>query len=124
MKRAICAALFLLLLNSCARASGGKLVLPSALTAIEAQAFYGDSSVETVVLPDGLESIGSLAFAYSGVKSINLPDTIVFIANNAFMGCTLEQVDAKGEYALNWCREHGIGTAAPSDPDEGEPFRP
>lgn len=124
MKRAICVALLLALLNGCARASGGILVLPSALTAIEAQAFYGDSSVEAVVLPDGLESIGSQAFAYSGVKTINLPETVVFIANDAFMGCTLEHVDAKGEYAVNWCKAHGIGKPASSDPDEGEPFRP
>ena len=100
------------------------MVLPSSLTQIEEQTFFGDSSLEKVVLPDGLLSIGSQAFAYSGVKTINLPETIAFIADDAFLGCDLEQVDAKGEYALNWCKANGIHTTSSSGSDEGEPFRP
>ena len=44
------------------------LTLPADLTAVDDQAFYGDQSLGTVVLPEHLETIGSKAFAGSGVK--------------------------------------------------------
>lgn len=112
------------LLGDCASASGGIFNVPLAMTVIGEQAFYGDLAMEKVALPEGLSTIDRQAFAYSSVKTINLPASLSYIADDAFEGCAIEKVEAKGAYALNWCRVHGIRTTADADPDEGEPFIP
>ena len=122
MKKVICALLCLLTLGATAFAAESVFVLPSTLLRIGGQAFYGDSAMERVVLPDGLEHIGSQAFAFSAVKRVNLPETLTYIADDAFEGCSLEKVDAKGDYAIHWCQTHGIPLT--TDPDEGDPIRP
>ena len=116
--------LCLSILGNCASASQGIFNLPPSLTTIEEQAFYGDLDVEKVVLPEGISSIGRQAFAYSSVKIINLPASLSFIADDAFKGCTLEKVEAKGSYAIDWCKAHGIRTTEDTDHDEGESFIP
>ena len=86
------------------------LVLPSALKTVEAEAFRNDSSVQAVVLPDGVTTIGAYAFAGSGVKRIYLPASIRSIADNAFSNCSSDLVASviAGSYAYNWCVNHGI----------------
>ena len=75
---------------------------------IAARAYYGDTSLSTVVLEDGVTSIGAKAFAESSVTDIYLPDTLTYIADNAFSGTSLEYVHAeKGTYAYEWMRDHG-----------------
>ena len=66
--------------------SGSVLTLPAALEVIEEEAFYGDESLEEVVLPYGATTIGPRAFADSGVKNIYIPDTVTEIAEDAFEG--------------------------------------
>ena len=51
------------------------------LEVIEVEAFYGDDSLDEVVLPEGTVSIGSRAFANSSLRRINLPDSLTIIAN-------------------------------------------
>lgn len=63
------------------------LVLPESTKAIETEAFYGDTSIREVVLPEGVETIGERAFANSGVTKVNLPETLTYIAPDAFAGC-------------------------------------
>ena len=41
-------------------------------------------SGRTLVLPDGLETIGELAFAYTGLTGVEFPNTLKTIGNNAF----------------------------------------
>ena len=53
---------------------------------MEDEAFYGDKSLTAVVLPDGLEKIGSKAFAGTGLTAVNLPSSLVTIADDAFDG--------------------------------------
>ncbi len=60
------------------------LVLPSALQAIQDEAFCGDSGLESVVIPDGTVSIGSRAFADSSLTDIYLPVSLTDIAADAF----------------------------------------
>ena len=75
---------------------------------IAARAYYGDTSLSTVVLEDGVTSIGAKAFAESTVSDIYLPDSLTYIADNAFSGTALEYVHAdKGTYAYEWMRDHG-----------------
>lgn len=65
-------------------AYGEALVLPEALTVIEEAAFAGDTSLSSVVLPQGIEEIGPRAFAASSVTEISIPAGIRRIAEDAF----------------------------------------
>ena len=80
---ALCAAMMFSL--SC-EVFADTLTLPTALEAIEEEAFYGDESLDEVVVPYGTTSIGPRAFAYSGVRRITIPDTVTEIAEDAFEG--------------------------------------
>lgn len=119
MKRVILLIFVLYISTTCAFAAEGTLTLPSALNCIGEQAFYNDTAINHVILPNGIVSIGEQAFAYSGVKRINLPESLTFIAADAFEGCMLEKVEAHGDYALKWCKDHGI-TVQQTDPYAGE----
>ena len=83
--------------------------LPAGLTVIQAQAFENNTSMEDVTLPDGLKRIESRAFAGSSVGMIYMPESIEFIAPDAFDGC--ENVvgwGVSGTYAEGWCGEHNV----------------
>ena len=97
---ALCVCLSVLLPVS---ASADTLSLPSGLKTIEAEAFYGDNSLNMVVLPDGITTIGSKAFKNSSVKNVNLPDSLTSIANDAFDGPEKVSITANaGTYAYDW----------------------
>ena len=84
------------------------LTLPADLTAVEDQAFFGDESLETVVLPERLETIGSKAFAGSGVTAVNLPDSMTFIADDVFDDTSIAALTVnEGTYAYTWAVNHG-----------------
>ncbi len=61
---------------------GGKKV-----TGILSYAFDGLSKLTSVVIPEGVESIGEGAFRNSGVTKITLPSTLTDIEENAFYYC-------------------------------------
>ena len=84
-------------------AQAADLRLPTDLKRIEERAFYGDTSLNAVIVPDGTEVIGSEAFAHSGVKTVTLPGSLYSIADNAFDGCDNLAVNAQeGTYAYAW----------------------
>lgn len=85
------------------------LRLPSALTAIEDQAFYRSDSIERVVLPENMHSIGAQAFAESSLREINLPASLESIASDAFDGCEnlIATVEADS-YAHDWCLKNDV----------------
>ncbi|MCR5843962.1 MAG: leucine-rich repeat domain-containing protein [Oscillospiraceae bacterium] len=84
-------------------------ILPTNLLTIDANAFYGDSSLEEIVVPEGMETIGEKAFAYSGLKHIYLPETVSSIAKNAFLGCDgLTIYCPANSYARSFADEHSI----------------
>lgn len=90
VRRVLAIFLVLMLLSAdiCAIAeSVATLTLPSELQIIEEDAFYGDTSIDKVVVPDGTKEIRSRAFANSSLTEIELPDTLTFIADDAFSGC-------------------------------------
>ena len=50
-------------------------------------AFYGAQGLETAELADGVTEIGEYAFASSGIRSIDLPESLYSIGNDAFRYC-------------------------------------
>ena len=110
MKRSIALALMLMLLVSMAAgAQAATLKLPAGISEIEEQAFYGSAALDRVVVPDGVKSIGSQAFAGSSLTSINLPRSITSIADDAFANSPDVKATVKaGSYAMTYCAENGI----------------
>ncbi len=62
--------------------------LPSNVTSIAAEAFRGSRRLCEVTLPDALETIGSYAFAGSGLTSITIPDNVTEMGDRGLQSCT------------------------------------
>ena len=81
------------------------------MTSIGDYAFYGCSSLTSVVIPNGVTFIGRFAFAYCfRLTSINIPQGVTTIDDYAFQGCsglssvTIPQsVTTIGNYAFHGC---------------------
>ncbi len=84
MKRIISFLIFFILALCVVYAAADTLQLPEGLKRIEEEAFYGDTSLDEVVLREGVEFIGSKAFAESTLKRIYLPLSLKEIAEDAF----------------------------------------
>lgn len=63
--------------------------LLSNITALTAEFFYGCTLLDTIILNDGLLTIGISAFRQTGIVSITIPNTVTSIGSNAFQGCNL-----------------------------------
>ena len=110
MKRcfALLLALCLLLSISSPALADNVLQLPSSLKSIDEDAFRGDTSLDEVILPDGIESLGAGAFAESSLTKIKLPDSLTEIADDALPSPGLVTVTAnEGTDAYNWALEKG-----------------
>lgn len=73
------------------------IALPDALSSISSDAFNGCKSLSEVVFPTHLVEIGEKAFYDSGIKRLELPDSITMLGNEAFGKCPLEEVKLKYE---------------------------
>jgi len=90
-------------------AADQQLILPADTTTIQAQAFYNTTRLSQVVLPEGLQTIESKAFAYSSVTAVNLPASLTFIASDAFEGCQgLVATVYEGTLGESYVISHGI----------------
>jgi hypothetical protein len=64
------------------------ITLPQNITSIDYRAFYGCSNLKEVkFMPSTCTSIGSEAFAYSGLTSIEIGEGVKTIGNYAFSNC-------------------------------------
>ena len=68
--------------------------IPSTVTRIDDDAFYGCEALTSVVIPEGVTEIGSYAF-YNCEKlaSADLPDSVTTIELYAFAGCAFSSVN-------------------------------
>ena len=63
------------------------ITLSKNLKAIPERAFGNASALESITLPDSLESIGSFAFSHTALKEINIPKNVTVIDAGAFSDC-------------------------------------
>ncbi|MBO4693920.1 MAG: leucine-rich repeat protein [Clostridia bacterium] len=97
--------------------ASGAIVVPDKLGGYDVVsvegAFYDNTKITSVVLPDTVNTITSNSFAYcSKLKSIDLPQSLSFIGEAAFCGCVAleevvlpEGVTQVGPYAFSWCEK-------------------
>ena len=98
----------LMLGSSIAASANETLTLPAALQVVDVEAFYGSSSIQQVILPEGITEIRARAFANSTLSEINLPDSLTFIDPSAFDGPDKVTVTAnEGTYAYDWAVAYG-----------------
>ena len=88
-------------------AETAQVKLPANLTAVEAEVLT-NTAAEVVVIPEGCESIGSLAFSASKVGRVEIPASVTSIADDAFAGCTVTISAPEDSFAMNWAKEHGV----------------
>lgn len=62
--------------------------LPEGVTSIASEAFRTSRRLHEITLPDALESIGSYAFAGSGLTSITIPDGVTEIGDRGLQACS------------------------------------
>ena len=64
------------------------VIIEDGITAIGDYAFYCFRSLESVSIPDSVETINYYAFANSGIKEINLPASVQSVGSSVFSGCS------------------------------------
>ena len=88
--------------ENCASLASVAFAEDSQLAAIDGAAFRGCSSLTTIALPEGLASIGSSAFAESGLVRVRVPWSVATLGKRAFSGCPrLEEAVIGGAMALS-----------------------
>ncbi|KAH0791169.1 leucine-rich repeat protein [Histomonas meleagridis] len=63
--------------------------------------FFEATSLQTIELPDYIETIGNFAFRYSSIKSINLK-SVTSIGNNCFGESSIESIVLPETLGSNW----------------------
>ena len=89
-----------------------KFECPQNVKSIGRMAFYDCENLSEVKLNDKLESIGDYAFSYSGVKSVDIKDSITSLGAGAFDSCKQLQSVKIGKgiknikyYTFAWCEK-------------------
>lgn len=89
--------------------------LPASTFYVDDEAFVGNSTIQAVVAPDGLQVIGTRAFAdCANLKCITLPDSVSYIAEDTFENTPDVVIFASvGSYAWQWAEKQGIPHGTP-----------
>ena len=64
-----------------------KVTLPSTLTSIGVSAFHGQLDLTEIILPDGLQALGSSCFSETGLRRIDLPASLASLGDKCFRCC-------------------------------------
>ncbi len=82
-----------------------KLTVGKGITVIDDCLLFGCDNIETVILPETLTKLDGGAFKYSGIKYIDIPDSVTFLGCEAMTACDrLETVDVgKGVSFIDGC---------------------
>ena len=93
--------------------SGSALILPHGTQSIGDEAFM-KTTATFVIIREGCKSIGSKAFANcANLRRISIPDSVTYIADDAFSGCPLLRIATYQPYATRWAEAHGIPCYTP-----------
>ena len=86
---------------------GTKLTLPSGLSQVEDEAFYGDEEIQFVVFGEGTEMLGEYVLEECGaLRIVILPESLTSIGNNSFSGAVI--LCPEGSFADQYVQENGI----------------
>lgn len=97
-----------------------KLTVGKGITVIDFIMLYGNDNIETVILPDTLTKLDGGAFKYSGIKYIDIPDSVTYLGSEAMTGCSrLKTVNiGKGvSYIHEWAIAGNALKAVNVDPE-------
>lgn len=85
-------------------------MIENGLTEISAQAFYGDTALDSISIPESVTTIGARAFGgCTGLSQLTIPDSVTEIADNAFEGAAnLVIYCTQDSYALQYARANAI----------------
>ena len=76
-------------LIQCPGGLSGTYAIPDSVTSIGDYAFYGCSSLTSIIIPDSVTSIGNRAFMdCTSLTSVTIPDGVTSIGGRAFEDCT------------------------------------
>ena len=64
-----------------------KLTVGKGITVIDDPLLFDCENIETVILPDTLTKLDGGAFKYSGIKYIDIPDSVTYLGCEAMTGC-------------------------------------
>jgi len=86
------------------------VVLPKSLLVIDRMAFENCRSLERVTFPEGLQTIGAYAFSRTALTSLSLPSTLYAIGREAFVGIAItslvmpDSLTEADDYAFHACK--------------------
>ena len=76
---------------------GATYTIPETVKIIKSSAFYNNSKLTSVILPEGLEEIEAYAFSYvASIASIKIPETVKKIGKEAFTSNSYDQITICG----------------------------
>ena len=79
-----------------------EVVIPDTVKSIGNQCFGWCSNLQSVTLPEGLESIGMIPFYYcKKLKKVNIPDSVTAVSEGLFAGCdALREITLSPDHPL------------------------
>ena len=66
----------------------GEFIIPPSVKDIAKGAFYYCKDISSVIVPQGVTTIGEWAFCNTGIAEMNVPSTIKSISRYSFWGCS------------------------------------
>jgi len=99
--------ILIILLIPFAASEDGYFTLPADVKVIKKNAFKGVSDIENLILPEGVLRIESGAFSECDIVNVNLPSSLMYIADDAFK-LSIHATVVLDSYAYEWCSTNGI----------------